>query len=140
MDNIIELAQWKPKKPALTSTWIATESNDDSAMSEEEMLATWGLTEEELGDLSFWGIDFRKSVLLQHATDMRTRDAELPKQLPMAALGEQLALAVGASLISRTSVKEIGELVDSLLNGDDKIIAAHFKDVRKVADVVMDSM
>jgi hypothetical protein len=140
MDNIIELAQWKPKKPALTSTWIATESKDDSAMSEEEMLATWGLTEEELGDLSFWGIDFRKSVLLQHATDMRTRNAELPMQLPMAALGEQLALAVGALLISRTSVKEIGELVDSLLNGDDKIIAAHFKAVRKVSDVVMDSM
>jgi hypothetical protein len=109
-------------------------------MLEEEMLATWGLTEEELGDLSFWGIDFRKSVLLQHAADMRTRNAELPNQLPMAALGGQLALAVGALLISRTSVKEIGELVDSLLHGDDKIIAAHFKAVRKVADVVMDSM
>jgi hypothetical protein len=132
MDNIIDLAQWKPKQPALASTWVATEGCD-IPMSE-------GLTEEELGDLSFWGIDFRKSVLLQHATAMRTRNAAPPSQLPMAALGEQLALAIGALLISRTSVKEIGELVDLLLHGDDKIIAAHFKAVRKVSDVVMDSM
>jgi hypothetical protein len=140
MDNIVELAKWKPMKPALTSTWIATESNEDNPMTEEEMLVAWGLTEEELGDLSFWGIDFRKSVLLQHATAMRTRNSAPPSQLPMAALGEQLALAIGALLISRTSVKEIGELVDLLLHGDDKIIAAHFKAVRKVSDVVMDSM
>lgn len=139
MDNIIELAQRKPNKPALTSTSVAIQGCD-IPMSEEEVLATWGLTEEELGDLSFWGIDFRKSILMQHATDMRTRNAEIPNQFLMDALGQQLALAIGALLISRTSVKEIGELVDSLLHGDDKIIAAHFKDVRQIADAVMDSM
>jgi hypothetical protein len=139
MDNIIELAQCKPKKPALASTSIATEGCD-MPMSEAEMLATWGLTEDELYDLSFWGIDFRKSVLLQHATDMRIRNVGLPNQPAKAALGEQLAQAVGALLISRSSVKEIGELVDSLLNGDDKIIAAHFTEVCKIADMAFDRM
>jgi hypothetical protein len=139
MDNIIELAQWKPKQPALTSTSVATEGCD-MPMSEDEMRETWCLTEDELCDLSFWGIDFRKSVLLQHATDMRIRNVGLPNQPAKAALGEQLALAVGALLISRSSVKEIGELVDSLLNGDDKIIAPQFAEVCKIAEMAFDRM
>ena len=120
-DNIINLAHWKPKKqtPALSSTWVAGDAADSierNPMSEAEMLDTWGLTEEEVGDLTWWGIDFRKSVLLQHLSDMRL--AERQDQDLMTALGGQLALAVGASLISRMSVKEIGELVESLCASD----------------------
>jgi hypothetical protein len=92
------------------------------------MLETWGLTEEELGDLTYWGIEFRKSVLLQHSTDMRQRLTEHQDQLPMTALGEQLAIAVGALLISRASVKEIGELVEGLRKSD-ATIAALFQPV-----------
>jgi hypothetical protein len=129
-NNIINLALWKPTKqaPTLSSTWVATDPLEEVGMSEAEMLETWGLTEEELGDLTYWGIEFRKSVLLQHSTDMRQRLTEHQDQLPMTALGEQLAIAVGALLISRASVKEIGELVEGLRKSD-ATIAALFQPV-----------
>ncbi len=130
--NIINMALWKPAKKAavLSSTWVATDPLEEVGMSEGEMRDTWSLTEEEFGDLTYWGIEFRKSVLLQHSSALRNL-AERQDRNMAEALGDQLALAVGALLIARTSVKEVGELVEAVKKGD-AVIAGQFDELSAV--------
>lgn len=83
---------------------------------------------EEFGDLTYWGHEFRKSVLLKHMQSLRLAAAARPHASPMDELGEQLALAVGALLISRVGVQGIGELVETFLrSGNDAVIAGMFE-------------
>jgi hypothetical protein len=78
-----------------------------------------GLTEQEFGDLSFWGVEFRKSILVQHAADMRLRQGKTYVPTTFGdVITRHLTLAIGALLIQRASTKEIGELVDSLRKSD----------------------
>jgi hypothetical protein len=132
MTNIININQSKLSAHADRFT-------DDEITQEErkEIFETWGITADEFGDLTYWGHEFRKPVLLQHMSALRDKAAAQTYESPQEALGEQLALAVASLLISRMNVGELGKMVDKVigtaLSGKrEERIAGHFEAIQSI--------
>ena len=137
MDNTTNIIKFnlnhRTSKPA-----EASEDGPHSPEEEREIFETWGVTADEFLDLTHWGLEFRKPVLLQHLRALRNNLATQPcdaDRLPNTALAEQLALALVEKLITQMSVMEIGKLVDDVLGKAlstkrDERIAPLFEELR----------